>query len=253
MTEEIPFNEKRLVLQHPAIDTVEVREDVVYRSTDNSELLMDIATPAASPAPAIIFVHGGPVPADRPQPKTWRLFRDYGRLAACYGLVGVTFNHRFHAREQLPQSMEDVAAAVAFVRENSAEFHIDPNHICLWVFSGGGYQLLPFLQNQPTFVRCLISFYARHSDAMSSANASNRIPYLIVRAGKDRPGFNDPMDQFVASALSANAPLELINHVNGEHGFDLYESDDSPDLLLQSQRAVKQAMQFAQAHLRNQL
>jgi dipeptidyl aminopeptidase/acylaminoacyl peptidase len=51
--------------------------------------------------PAVLLIHGGPLPKEV-SPKDWRLFQDYGRLLAASGFVGVTFNHRFHGVETLP-------------------------------------------------------------------------------------------------------------------------------------------------------
>lgn len=249
MTEELHFTQKPLVVQHPAMSSIKVRKGIVYRSDGDEELLMDVAGEFEQPTPAIIFVHGGPIRTSYAPPKDWQINQDYVRLAACHGFVGVTFNHRFYAREQLPQSIEDVEAAVGFVRENSAEFNIDPDRICIWAFSGGGNHLPAFFQKQPDYLRCIISFYARHPDNIIAAAANNKIPYLIIRAGKDAPDLNEKIDQFVASALAANLPVELINNPDGEHGFDFAEDDDPPALLEMSQRTITQALAFAQAYL----
>ena len=249
MTEELHFTKKPLVVQHPAMSSIRVRKGIVYRSDGDESLLMDVAGEFEQPVPAIIFIHGGPMRTTYDPPREWRLFQEYGRLAACRGFVGVTFNHRFYAHEQLPQSIEDVEAAVAFVRENSAEFNIDPDRICLWAFSGGGNHLATFFQKQPDYLRCIISFYARHPDTTIAAAANNKIPYLIIRAGKDAPDLNEKIDQFVTSALAANLPVELINNPDGEHGFDFAEDDDPPALLKMSQRTITQALAFAEAYL----
>src|SRR5205823_799431 len=43
------------------------------------------------PGPAVVFVHGGPLPPDqRPTPRDWPVYRAYGSLAASRGAVGVT-------------------------------------------------------------------------------------------------------------------------------------------------------------------
>src|SRR4051812_48764757 len=72
---------------------------------------------AAGPRPAIVFVHGGPIPAAlRPTPRDWGVYRGYGSLAASGGLVGVTVDHRLHSPMAYADAAEDVTAAVELAR-----------------------------------------------------------------------------------------------------------------------------------------
>ncbi|MGH3395800.1 MAG: hypothetical protein ACRDPO_14030 [Streptosporangiaceae bacterium] len=44
---------------------------------------------AAQRSPAIVFVHGGPIPADlRPSPRDWPVYQGYGSLATSRGVAG---------------------------------------------------------------------------------------------------------------------------------------------------------------------
>src|ERR1700740_126004 len=69
---------------------------------------------AAEPRPAIVFVHGGPIPSDdsQPAPREWPVFQGYGNLAAGNGVVGVTADLRMHGAEQFPDAARDLADAV---------------------------------------------------------------------------------------------------------------------------------------------
>jgi hypothetical protein len=64
----------------------------------------DLYDPVATgPRPAVVFVHGGPVPAGLPvSPRDWPVYRGYGALAAAAGLVGVTVDHPLHDLKDLP-------------------------------------------------------------------------------------------------------------------------------------------------------
>ena len=55
--------------------------------------------------------------------------------------------------------------------------------------------------------------------------AHGAVPMLIARAGQDFPGFNGTVDAFVAEALKHNLPLEVLNHPQGRHGFDIVDDD----------------------------
>ena len=86
----------------------------------------------ASPRPAVLFVHGGPVPAQaRPTPRDWRQYRDYGSLTAARGLVGATVDHRLHSPLAYPEAAGDVRAAAESLRAHPA---VDPGRVALWFF-----------------------------------------------------------------------------------------------------------------------
>src|SRR5690349_183545 len=107
--------------------------------------------------PAIIFVHGGPVPAAvSPTPRDWPVYRGYGSLAAARGVVGVTIDHRLHHPAAYPEAAADVAAAVRLARELP---QVDADRIAVWFFSGGGLLLADWLRNPPGWLRCVAATY----------------------------------------------------------------------------------------------
>ncbi|RAG83458.1 alpha/beta hydrolase, partial [Streptacidiphilus pinicola] len=78
--------------------------------------LPDAATPQ-DPRPAILFVHGGPLPRDLvPAPRDWPLYVGYARLAASEGVVGAVVAHRLHAPSDYPVAAADVAEALEVLR-----------------------------------------------------------------------------------------------------------------------------------------
>ena len=83
----------------------------------------------ATGRPAVIFVHGGPVPEDhRPRPRDSEVFLGYGALAAASGLVGITFDHRLYTDMHYPQASDDLAAVVERTRALDV---VDPDRIVL--------------------------------------------------------------------------------------------------------------------------
>src|SRR4051812_23447328 len=96
---------------------------------------LDLYLPEASqPCPAVVFVHGGPIPAAlRPTPRDWPAYQAYGSIAAARGVVGVTVDHRLHSPADYPLAAADVAAAVETVR---ADPRVDADRVAIWFFSG---------------------------------------------------------------------------------------------------------------------
>jgi DNA-binding transcriptional MerR regulator len=70
------------------------------------------------------------------------------------------------------------------------------------------------------------------------------LPMFVARAGLDQPLINQSIDTFVQEALAGNAPLELINHPAGRHGFDILDDDE------RSREIIARAVAFAQVHVR---
>jgi acetyl esterase/lipase len=259
-----------LVLQVPGIERVEKKADLVYRRAGGEELKMDAYVPPGlgrdAKRPVIIFIHGGPTPRTMPlPPKEWGVFTGYGRNAALSNLVGVTFNHRFFAIEDLAEAEADVMALIAYLRENASELGIDGQRLGLWAFSGGGPFLTEFLRRPRPYIRALVAFYAlldlrpllamvgeavdeaasaRFSPVIALEEAPGDVPPVFIgRAGLDNAGINGTIDRFVELALKKNLLLTVENHPTGHHGFDARDDD------ARSREIIRQAFDFLNTHL----
>lgn len=257
-----------IVYRVQGMENVATRRDVVYRQDDGVKLLMDLYTPpGSSPGsrlPAVFFIHGGPIAPDMPPATRWGIFKSYGALVAASGMIGVTFNHRLHSPTDYGRSESDIIAAINHVRDHANELGVDPARIALWVFSGGGTQVSWMLRQRPEFVRCLVAFYAlldlRHlvppnagAEMLEGAKAFSPaayvkqklagLPTFIARAGLDQAMINQSIDLFVSEALAANATLDLANHAEGHHSFDMLDDND------RSREIIARALAFVQAHV----
>jgi len=243
-----------LLYHAEGMQRVTARRDIRYRGAAASDLRLDVYTPAdlaeGDRRPAVVFVHGGPIAPDLPlAPTEWGVYRGYGALAAASGWVGVTFGHRFYDYEKLPQAADDIAAAIAYTRDHADELGMDRDRLCLWAFSGGGAFLAEALRARSPAIRCLVAYYTlldlrplASEDDLASATTMETLarfsplaviegssprttPMLIARAGRDHPALNAQLDAFAQAALAANMPLDLLNHPEGEHGFDTRTDD----------------------------
>jgi len=260
---------RRLVYQLPGMTAANVQRGLTYREADSASPRMNVYQPPnlapGARLPAVLFIHGGPIPgAPVLQPTDWGVFISYGELCAASGLIGVTFNHRFYDPAQLEQAADDVRAAVDYVRAHADDLQIDSDRLGVWAFSGGGPLLSSFLCARAGYLRCLIASYAVLDlraylgdaaanvpvallDAFSpaanlNANAAS-LPMFIARAGLDAPAINASIDLFVQKALAANAPLELMNHPQGHHGFDILDDD------ARTREITARALEFMRKHL----
>ena len=199
---------------------------------------------------AILFVHGGPVPADVDVlPRDWPVYTGYASAAAQRGLVGVTVDHSLiHGLDRLIDAADDVEAAIAVLR---ADPQVDPNRIALWFFSGAGLLAGEWLDSRPDWLRCVLLSYPRLAtppgvdELVSAAEvigkpANSVLPVLLTRVGREREELAGPVAEFVSAG---GAALDIIDVPKGQHGFDMLDHTD------ESRAAVTKALDWAIAHL----
>jgi acetyl esterase/lipase len=199
---------------------------------------------ADEPAPAIVFVHGGPVPAQtRPTPRDWPVFQGYGSLAASRGVVGVTVDHRLHTPLDYPLAAEDVMAAAELAR---ADPRVDADRIAFWVFSGAGPLLADWVRTPPSWLRCVAASYPllapfpgwpvdeRFLPVQAIAAAATELPIVLTKVGLENPVIASTVEEFIAAAAGAN--LEVVDVPDGHHSFDIVDHTE------QSRAAVEQAL-----------
>jgi acetyl esterase/lipase len=119
-----------------------VFEAVTYRTIDDRPLKLDLAVPPGDgPFPVIVMLHGGGwIKGDRSR------FRDEIEEAAWRGFVGVTVSYRLcktgedtPSVDGFPSPVQDVKAAIRFLRANAGQFNIDSDRIGIGGESAGGH------------------------------------------------------------------------------------------------------------------
>lgn len=121
----------------PFNDEIKIEKDVVYKSIDGEDIVMDIYYPSCKVAdkrPAVIDIPGG----------GWmihnRTRRDgYARCFAELGAVVFVIEHRLCPATFFPEDLKDCVDAYNFVVNNAEKYGIDPNNICLTGDSSGGH------------------------------------------------------------------------------------------------------------------
>jgi len=108
--------------------------------------------------PAVVAIHGG----------GWRLanldnYRYLGPWLAERGYAVLAVTHRLStpAQKTYPEAVQDVRAAVQFVRSKAAELNVDPERIALMGDSSGGHlaSLVAIAGDQSTKVKAAVCVY----------------------------------------------------------------------------------------------
>jgi acetyl esterase/lipase len=141
-----PFHDK-VGFNAPKVD-----RDLAYG--DHERQRLDVHTAGTQPdgatpgAPVFVFVHGGGfVGGDKHVPGT-PMYDHIGAWAVRNGWVGVTITYRLAPEYTWPSGAQDVAAAVAWVRDNIASYGGDPARIVVAGHSAGCVHVASFLAGQ---------------------------------------------------------------------------------------------------------
>lgn len=114
------------VLSAGATDGVRVTRDVTYRTAAGEQIALDVYQPAkkGKDRPAVVIIHGG---AWRVGDKAW--FATQGNQLAERGFVAFSINYRLAPAHTYPAAVDDVEAAVEWVRKHAKAYGVDRKRI----------------------------------------------------------------------------------------------------------------------------
>jgi len=116
----------------PAFD----RNDVEYSRPNGKPLLLDVHVPAGEgPFAAAIVVHGGGFDQGTKRSYVGPLLE----VLTKNGFAWFSIDYREAPNSRFPVPVEDVNAAIRWVRKNAAEYHVDPAKLALIGESAGAY------------------------------------------------------------------------------------------------------------------
>jgi acetyl esterase/lipase len=115
---------------------VTVKPDVTYRTVDGEPLALDVYQPVrkGKNRPAVVVVHGGGWSAGDKS-----LFAQQSNQLAERGFVAFSINYRLAPAHPYPAAVDDVEAAVQWVRKHAKQYGVDPERIGALGGSAGGH------------------------------------------------------------------------------------------------------------------
>jgi len=121
-----------LMLRSEAGAAESLERDVAYGPDPNQRL--DLSVPSAKGFTTVLFIHGGSLSSGD------KADEDYRNVCAAFpdaGIACANVNYRLAPEHAWPAPVEDVAAAVAWVRTNISQRGGDPNKLFLLGHSSG--------------------------------------------------------------------------------------------------------------------
>lgn len=218
----------RLAFRTPARD---VSVTTVQFDSDSAiALAMDLYRQPSTgrPRAALIFFNRGSG-ADRHTP----LYDGWARAAASRDLVGIVPDLRDATQAR------DFQALIRYLTSHGSSLGIDTSAIAVYAASGNVWTAWPLLERtDATSIRAAVIYYG----TAPISQFRRDLPVLYVRAGLDRPSVNSEISALASRAIAQNAPVTLLNHPTGYHGFELFNDDDATRVVIdQTLEFVRQA------------
>jgi dienelactone hydrolase len=200
----------------PTSTKVTVTKNVVYGRADTTTLRMDVYRPegpVSTRRPTLVFFNRA-FGAER----SGEFYSAWARAAASRGLVAILPDIRGGTEGA------DFTMLVRHLVDRGSAVGVDPEAISVYAASGNAFAALPVLEDPAmTSVKSAVIYYG----ASPIKDFRLDLPVLVVRAGLDRPDLNRAISELVTAAVAQNAPVTLLNHAGGYHGFEMYNNDDA--------------------------
>ena len=232
------------------------RPDISFTKVGGVDLTLDADIPEGDgPFPAAIIVHGGGFSRGDKQSFVKPLFDPLSDADFAW----FSINYRLAPKYKYPAPVEDVEAAIRYVRSHAAEFNINPERIALIGESAGGHLVsMVGARNKPDArVAAVVSFYGPHNlerraverkevaeaergflgisslDAKSIAVlhdaspithvAAGMPPYLLIHGTKDEQVPYDQSPEMCDAMKAAGNSCDLITIEGAPHGVGPWE------------------------------
>lgn len=206
---------------------ITVTENVAYRTDVGPSTVLDVAQPLFGPQtnrPAILIIHGGGWSAGSKNDMVYRtLMIDY----AMKGYVVCNMNYRLVQEAPLPACIEDVQAAVRWMKSNAQKLGIDPQRIGTYGHSAGGH--LSLMAGLTAGVACAAGGappteigrageWADHKEWWPIGYiGKTATPFLVLQGGEDPTVRPNLTEDWVVKMQRAGTSVDYVK-VHGNHG-----------------------------------
>jgi dienelactone hydrolase len=196
---------------------VAVASDVRFGTVGGVPLMMDVyqrPREAGKLRAALVFFNRASGAPDRQSP----LYVGWARSAASRDLAGIVPDLRSGSEAR------DFEALIEYLTRHGGDIGVDTAAIAVYAASGNVATAFPLLEDpRQTAIKAAVIYYG----TAPITTFRRDLPVLYVRAGLDRPNVNEEILTLASRAITQNAPVTLLNHATGYHGFELFNDDDA--------------------------
>jgi alpha-L-fucosidase 2 len=185
--------------------SAETFRDIEYSAPESMSLRLDASIPPGDgPFPVAIIVHGGGWVGGSRKNDVYPLFKPLSDA----GIAWFSIDYRLATDPiHFGVAIEDVEAAVRFVKAHFREYRVDPERVALIGESAGGQlaAMAALGRSQDTSVKAVVAIYAP-TDLVSLLKSSNLIP-LPLRNSLE----GTPFENLLTARLAQLSPIEKVH------------------------------------------
>ena len=225
-----------------------VTRDLKYGQFERNALDVFTTSPPGTGKPVVVFVHGGGFARGAKRTEGTPFYDNIGLWAVGADFVGVTLNYRLAPQSTWPSGIEDLTAAVAWLKANAARFGGDPNKIVLWGHSAGAAHVGDYVANAAkrnldagiagavltsgfydlgkevsvwkVYYGEDVATYAERSSLPGLVATS--VPLFVNDAELDPDMFQEETNKLVAARAAAGKPVERVHLAGHSHISETY-------------------------------
>jgi alpha-L-fucosidase 2 len=260
-----PFLGLALVIAGPTSRGAEVRTDVLYGRAGGVDLRLDASVPdGPGPFPVAILVHGGGWSGgDKSGGKGSADIAPWFGMLTEARFTWFSINYRMAPAHRWPACLEDLRAAIRWVKANAPAYKGDPDRIVLFGHSAGGQLVCQaaVLADDGTRVRAVVAYAPvtdlvrdsahrgglsaslqglfglpagltdRARSILSEASPIDHVapgdpPFLLVQGNSDRTVPPEQTAAFLGRLKAAGVPCSLLTIPGGAHVFGPWDRFD---------------------------
>lgn len=208
-----------LLLTVTALIAGELKTDIEFAKPGGVSLTLDAFVPEGDgPFPTGILVHGGGFTKGDKASFIKPLFEPLSQA----GFTWFTINYRLAPQHRFPACVEDVEAAIRWVKEHAKDYKADPERIALIGESAGGH-LVSFVGVRgegATRVAAVVPFYAPHD--LELQNKDRDVPGPSMQALFGMTEWSDANRRTLRDAspivhIKPGLPPFLLIHGDADH------------------------------------
>ena len=169
----------------PLPENIEEHRAIVYKTINNTDLKLDVyfKKNTTKLTPLIIFIHGG----------AWKKGdkHDYWPYLIPYaekGYITATIQYRFTDIAKYPSQLEDVTAAINWLKANAEKYHINKDKIALVGGSAGGHLAMLAAYSDPSLnIKGVVNLYGPSDLTTPYAREIESVKKLIGKPYQEAP------------------------------------------------------------------
>jgi len=224
-----------LPLAIQAADDYKVTTGVEYTRPGGVGVLLDAHIPEGKgPFPALILVHGGGwTQGDR----TAKFIQPLFKVLDQTGFAWFTIDYRLAPQYAYPAAVDDVEAAVRFVKQHAAEYKVKPDKIALMGESAGGHLVNLVGARNRVGVAAVVCFYGPidmviwGKSRLEGKPLSEGVRGFFGMQSLDDAGWAKIRETSPRIYINAKTPPFLVIHGTSDEAVDYAQATLTVDLL----------------------